>query len=159
MILRVARFFPEPDDDDEVRAAYPDANMKANEYLYRRVDIEDVVSAHLLALERAPAIGFARYIVCATSPFTRDDAAALAVDAPSVVAGAFPIRQWSTPAAVGRCSPASIASMSTPGPVPTSAGNRATTSGHVLDRLKADEDPRSALAREVGSKGYDASRG
>ena len=33
-----------------------DDNAKMNEYLYRRVDIEDVVCAHLLALERA--VGF-----------------------------------------------------------------------------------------------------
>jgi hypothetical protein len=50
--------FPEEDDNQEVRAAYADDNLKANEYLYRRVEIEDVVSAHLLALRRAPAIGF-----------------------------------------------------------------------------------------------------
>jgi nucleoside-diphosphate-sugar epimerase len=29
----------------------------------------------------------------------------------------------------------------------------------VLDRLKADEDPRSALARAVGAKGYHRSAG
>ena len=28
--------------------------------------------------------------------------------------------------------------------------------GYVLDRLSADEDPRSPLARTVGSKGYHA---
>ena len=32
-------------------------NIKANEYLYRRVDIEDVVSAHLLAEDLAPVSG------------------------------------------------------------------------------------------------------
>ena len=40
-----------------VRTAYPGDNAKLNEYLHRRVDIEDVVSAHLLALERARIIG------------------------------------------------------------------------------------------------------
>ena len=54
-----------------------DLNIKVNELLYRRVDIEDVVSAHLLALERAPAIGFGRYIISATTPFTRDDLTAV----------------------------------------------------------------------------------
>src|SRR6266705_7148838 len=58
VVLRVARFFPENDDRDEVRAAYDGANVKANEYLYRRVDIQDVVDAHLLAMAGAPAIGF-----------------------------------------------------------------------------------------------------
>src|SRR5690242_13595154 len=46
VVLRVARFFPEDDDRDEVRAAYDGANVKANEYLYRRVDIPDVADAH-----------------------------------------------------------------------------------------------------------------
>ena len=54
LILRTSRFFPEADDRDDVRAAYDDANLKVNELLYRRVDLEDVVSAHRLALERAP---------------------------------------------------------------------------------------------------------
>jgi UDP-glucose 4-epimerase len=35
VVLRAARFFPESDDDDEVADAYADANVKANEYLYR----------------------------------------------------------------------------------------------------------------------------
>ena len=70
LVLRTSRFFPEADDDETTRDAYDDANVKANEFLYRRVDIEDVVSAHLLALERAAAIGFGRYIISATTPFT-----------------------------------------------------------------------------------------
>src|SRR5918996_2277249 len=75
LILRTSRFFPEGDDRDDVRAAYEDLNVKVNELLYRRVDIEDVVSAHRLALERAGKIGVGRYIVTATTPFTRDDLA------------------------------------------------------------------------------------
>ena len=70
VILRTSRFFPEADDRDDVRAAYEDANLKVNELLYRRVDLEDVVDAHRLALERAPELGFGRYIVSATTPFT-----------------------------------------------------------------------------------------
>lgn len=54
MVLRTSRFFPEEDDNKAVREAFSDENVKANEYLYRRVDIEDVVSAHMLAAERAP---------------------------------------------------------------------------------------------------------
>ncbi len=54
IVLRTSRFFPEPDDDAEVRDAYEDGNLKANELLYRRVEIEDAVAAHLLAIERAP---------------------------------------------------------------------------------------------------------
>ena len=90
LILRTSRFFPEADDRDDVRSTYDDLNLKVNELLYRRVDIEDVVSAHLLALERAPAIGFGRYIISATTPFTRDDLAAIRHDLPSVVRRLFP---------------------------------------------------------------------
>ena len=41
MILRTSRFFPEADDRDDVRTAFGDANVKVNELLYRRVDIEE----------------------------------------------------------------------------------------------------------------------
>ncbi len=51
LVLRTSRFFPEEDDSREVREAYSDDNAKTNEFLYRRVEIEDVVSAHLLAAE------------------------------------------------------------------------------------------------------------
>ncbi|MGF6226150.1 UDP-glucose 4-epimerase [Inquilinus ginsengisoli] len=85
LVLRTSRFFPEADDDGARRAAYADDNLKANEYLFRRVDIEDVVEAHLLALEKTPAIGFGRYIVSATTPFRPEDLAELRRDAPAVV--------------------------------------------------------------------------
>jgi UDP-glucose 4-epimerase len=156
VILRTSRFFPEPDDRDDVRAAYDDANIKANEYLYRRVDIEDVVSAHLLALARAPALGCAKYIVSATTPFARDDLAQLVDDAPSVVRRLFPDQEveyarrgWKMFPGIDR--------------VYVNARARAELGWtprydfrHVLDRLEADEDPWSALARAVGAKGYHA---
>ena len=90
LILRTSRFFPEADDRDDVRAAYEDANLKVNELLYRRVDLEDVVDAHRLAIERAPAIGFGRYIISATTPFGTEDLADLRTDAPAVVRRRFP---------------------------------------------------------------------
>src|SRR5271166_1937490 len=46
VVLRTSRFFPEVDDDAEARGAFADDNLKANEFLYRRVAIEDVVEAH-----------------------------------------------------------------------------------------------------------------
>src|SRR5262247_4054026 len=58
LVLRTSRFFPEEDDHKETRESYDDENVKANEFLYRRVDLEDVVSAHLLALEKAEELGF-----------------------------------------------------------------------------------------------------
>jgi UDP-glucose 4-epimerase len=154
VILRTSRFFPEPDDVDAVRNAYPDANIKANEFLYRRADIQDVVDAHLLALDRAPTIGFGRYIVSATTPFTPADLAALRADAPAVVRRLFPgqeaeyaRRGWRMFGHIDR--------------VYVNERARADLGWapvydfrHVLDLLKADEDPRSSLAREVGAKGY-----
>ena len=85
VVLRTSRFFPEDDDEPERRATHVDANLKLNELLYRRADLEDIVDAHLLALERAPALGFERCIVSATTPFTRDDLALLRSDASAAV--------------------------------------------------------------------------
>lgn len=85
LILRTSRFFPEADDSKAIREAYADDNAKANEFLYRRVDVEDVVNAHLLAIKKAADIGFGRYIISATTPFTPSDLAQLRTDAPAVV--------------------------------------------------------------------------
>src|SRR5213083_2556731 len=56
IVLRTSRFFPEEDDSQAVREAYADDNIKLNEYLHRRVDLEDVVGAHLLAAKLAPSV-------------------------------------------------------------------------------------------------------
>jgi len=154
LILRTSRFFPEEDDRKETREAYDDANVKANEFLYRRVDLEDVVSAHLLAIEKAPVIGFGRYIVSATTPFTRDDLPELRSNAPAVVRRRIPEyeaeyarRGWRMFPGIDR----------------VYVNERARNDlgwkprydfRYVLDKLKAGADPRSPLAREVGSKGY-----
>lgn len=154
VVLRTARFFPEADDRDDVRAGYPDANIKANEFLYRRVDLQDAVDAHLLALARAPALGFGRYIVSATTPFTPADLPGLAADAPAVVRRLFPDaaaeytrRGWAMFPAIDR--------------VYVNARARSELGwrprydfGAVLDLLRAGQDPRSPLARAVGAKGY-----
>jgi nucleoside-diphosphate-sugar epimerase len=109
VVLRTSRFFPEQDDNRDVREAYPDDNVKMNEYLHRRVAIEDVVTAHLLASERAPALGFRKYIVSATTPFQPDDLLALRVDAPRVVRQRVPDyeaeyerRGWKMSPSIGR---------------------------------------------------------
>ncbi len=156
VILRTSRFFPEGDDRDDVRAAYDDANVKVNELLYRRVDLEDVVSAHALALERAPAIGFGRYIVSATTPFEPGDVAELAADAPAVVRRLFgdyeavyAERGWTMFPRIERVYVNARARRDL-GWSPRHDFRRA------LDRLAAGEDPRSELAREIGAKGYHA---
>jgi UDP-glucose 4-epimerase len=156
LILRTSRFFPEADDRDEVRAAYDDANLKVNELLYRRVDLEDVVSAHRLALERAPDIGFGRYIVTATTPFTRADLPELARDAPAVVRRLFPRyediyaqRGWRLFPSIDRVYDNARARHEVGG-VPRH------DLGDALARVEAGEDPRSALAVAIGMKGYHA---
>ena len=85
IILRTSRFFPEEDDDRSRRAQFSDANLKTNEFLYRRVELEDVVSAHLLAAKKAPGLGFGRYIISATTPFRPEDVRDLNRNAPVVV--------------------------------------------------------------------------
>jgi UDP-glucose 4-epimerase len=85
VILRTSRFFPEEDDDKTMREAFADENAKVNELLYRRGDIQDMVSAHLLALNKAEQIGFNRYIITATTPFTPNDLPELRTNAPAVV--------------------------------------------------------------------------
>jgi len=156
LILRTSRFFPEQDDRDDVRRAYDDLNIKVNELLYRRVDLEDVVSAHQLALERAPAIGFGRYVISATTPFTPDDLRAIREDLPAVVRRLFPPyedlytrRGWRMFPSIERVY------------VNERARHELGWSprydfGHALNRLGDGADPRSALAREVGAKGYHA---
>src|SRR5262249_35748214 len=90
IVLRTARFFPEVDDDPEIRGNYDQANAQANEMLYRRADLEDVVEAHLAAVKAAPRIGFGRYIVSATTPFAPGDLARLGRDAGRAVMRQFP---------------------------------------------------------------------
>jgi len=156
VILRTSRFFPEGDDRDDVRSAYADANSKANELLYRRVDIADVADVHLLALEHAARIGFGHYIVSATAPFEREDMEELAADAPSVVRRLFPDQEAEYARRGWRMFPrldrlyVNAKARAELGWAPR-YGFR-----HVLDLLKAGEDFRSPLAREVGAKGYHA---
>ena len=156
LVLRTSRFFPEEDDLKSARDAFEDANIKANELLYRRVDIEDVVDAHLLAIERAPAIGFGRYIISATTPFARDDLQQLREDAPSVVARYAPgyeaeyaRRGWRMFAGIERVYVNERAR--------TELGWRPRYDfAYALQRLRAGEDVRSDLARAIGRKGYHA---
>jgi UDP-glucose 4-epimerase len=156
LVLRTSRFFPEEDDDKNVRDAYPDDNVKANEYLFRRVDIQDVVDAHLLAWRRAPLIGFRKYIISATTPFRPEDLPELRVDASRVVRLRVPGYEaeyarlgWRMFPSIGR----------------VYINQRAREElgwqprydfKSILDRLAAGDDLRSPLARAIGSKGYHA---
>lgn len=154
LILRTSRFFPEADDNPATRAAYEDGNVKANEFLYRRVELEDAVSAHLLAVEKAPSIGFGRYIISATTPFTPADLSELQTNAPHVVQRLYPDyeaiyarRGWRMFPTLDRVYVNQRAREEL-GWRPRYDFRR------VLDRLQAGETPSSPLARTIGSKGY-----
>lgn len=154
VVLRTSRFFPEPDDSEKARAGHADANLKTNEYLYRRVALEDVVSAHLSAVQRAGGIGFGKYIISATSPFTPEDRARLRHDPAAVVRRHVPAFEeayarlgWTLPADIGR----------------VYVNDRARRDlgwaprhdfAAVLARLAAGGDVLDPLARTVGAKGY-----
>jgi nucleoside-diphosphate-sugar epimerase len=154
IVLRTARFFPEQDDDRAVRTQYANDNLKVNEFLHRRADIEDVVTAHTLALARASELGFDRFIISATTPFTCDDLLDLRTDAAAVVRRRCPDyeveyarRGWSLPRSIERVY------------VNEHARKRLGWQPQydfdfVVRRLRENEDYRSALAVAVGSKGY-----
>jgi UDP-glucose 4-epimerase len=154
IVLRTSRFFPEADDDKAARDAFADANLKANEYLYRRVDLEDVVSAHLLAMERTPELGFRRYIISAPPPFSPGDMVALRTDAPAVVRRHIPRyevqytqRGWRMTPGIDRVYVSARACQE--------LGWKPHMDFHrIVTLLAVGEDFRSPLARLVGSKGY-----
>jgi nucleoside-diphosphate-sugar epimerase len=158
IILRTSRFFPEADDDAVVRDTYQDANAKLNELLYRRVDLQDVVEAHLLAIDMAPAIGFARYIVSATTPFGAPDMPDLRMNAADVVKRAVPgyeevylRRAWRMFPGIDRVYVNERARRE--------LGWRPRYDFQAaLGLLASGADFRSPLARAVGSKGYHAQR-
>jgi UDP-glucose 4-epimerase len=154
IVLRTSRFFPEADDDIAIRDNYDLDNVQANEMLYRRIDVEDVVSAHLLAIKRAPEIGFARYIISATTPFAIGDLEDLRTNPRGVVARLFPAceaiysaQRWKMFASIDRVyvNDRAVAEL----------GWRPKYDfAHVLECARGFNDFRSPLAREVGSKGY-----
>lgn len=154
LVLRTSRFFPEADDDPSARAAYADANLKANEYLYRRVDLEDVVSAHVCALDRAAALGFGRYIVSATTPLLPEDAAELRRDAPAVVGRR--VAGWQAVyARLGWRMAPSIDRVYDNARARAELGWRPRHDfAAVIARAGESGDHRSPLAREIGAKGY-----
>ncbi|MBK3661720.1 NAD(P)-dependent oxidoreductase [Bradyrhizobium diazoefficiens] len=154
IILRTSRFFPEDDDDPAMRSAYTLDNAQANELLYRRLDLADAVSAHLLAAARAPELGFARYIVSATTPFEPKHLVALSRDAADVVCELYPDCAQLYPARGWRLFP-EIDRVYVNDRARRELGWQPEFDfAHLLNSLRAGRDFRSTLAREVGSKGY-----
>jgi len=154
LVLRTSRFFAEADDNKRLRNTYEDANIKANELLYRRVDIQDVVDAHLLAVEKAAAIGFGKYIISATTPFLKKDLSLLQLDTPKVISAIYPNfsltyahKNWKMFPSIGRVY------------VNEKARKELDWKpkfdfAWVLDCLKQGIDFRSPLALKIGAKGY-----
>jgi UDP-glucose 4-epimerase len=156
IVLRTSRFFPEEDDNRTVRQAYADENIKVNEFLHRRVEIEDVVSAHLLAWQRASALGFRRYIISATSPFSPNDVFELRTNALAVVRQYVPDfeveyarRNWKMLPTIDRVYINQLARTELD-------WQPRYDFQYLIDRLKANEDIRSPLARLIGFKRYHA---
>jgi UDP-glucose 4-epimerase len=156
LILRTSRFFPEQDDDKTVRESFEDANLKVNELLYRRGDIEDMVNAHLLAVQKAKSIGFGRFIISATTPFSREDLQELRVNPAGVVKRYVPEfeeeyvdRGWTMPPSIDRVY------------INELARTRLDWQPRydfqsAIRSLRARQDFRSLLAQAVGAKGYHA---
>ncbi len=154
IVLRTSRFFPEEDDDAARRAAYEEQNNKANEYLNRRADLADMVSAHLAAAERAGAIGYGRYIVSATSPLLEDDLAELGVDAPAVIERRVPGAKAAY-AALGWRLPATLDRVYVNAAARRDLGWQPTYDfARVLGLAEAGKPLVSELAQQVGRKGY-----
>jgi UDP-glucose 4-epimerase len=154
IVLRTSRFFPEEDDNRGVREAYEDANVKANEYLYRRADLEDIVGAHLLASQKAQSIGFRKYIISATVPFRRDDVHELRSNAPAVVRRRVPDYESEYERRGWKMFP-SIARVYINERARTELGWRPRYDfAFVISRLRVGDDLRSPLARLIGAKGY-----
>lgn len=157
VVLRVARFFPEADDVPYAHEGRTDHNVKADEYASRRVALEDVVDAHLLAADKAAELGFARYVIAATTPFRREDLPQLRTDAAAVFARRAPLaaavwaeRGWRFPSRLDRVY------------VNASARRELGWRPHfdldaVAQMVAAEDTVHTPMARRVGSKEYVAS--
>jgi UDP-glucose 4-epimerase len=122
------------------------------------LDLADAVDAHVLAAERGPEIGFARYVPSSTTPFERQHLPRLRTDAPGVVRELFTDyehvyqpRGWRMLPSIDR----------------VYVNQRARDElgwkprfdyRNVLNRVKGGEEVFSELARRVGSKGYHSQR-
>lgn len=154
IVLRTSRFFPEEDDNRRTREGYADENVKANEFLFRRVDLEDAVAAHVLAAQRAPTLGFGRYIISATTPFTPEDLSELRADAPATVYRHVPNSEAEYERRGWRMFPSIERVYVNERARKDLAWRPRYDFRYVIDRLRAGESPASPLSREIGSKGY-----
>ncbi|MCP4318311.1 MAG: NAD(P)-dependent oxidoreductase [Hyphomicrobiales bacterium] len=155
-VLRTSRFFPEEDDRREIREAFADENAKANEFLFRRVDIEDAAEAHLIALNQTPSAAFSLYVISATTPFTRDDLSDLRRDASGVLRRRLPDlaieyarRGWKMFPKIDRVYINDMARIEL-------GWSPKCDHRLLLQRLTANEPVLGPMAGTVGAKGYHA---
>ena len=113
IVLRTARFFPE---DDDTHRTFNGENLKANEFLHRRLAVEDAAAAHIVALERMAEVGHGTFILSAPTPFARDETTGLKHDAAAVITRHFPDaaelyarRGWTLPCSIDRVYDAALA--------------------------------------------------
>jgi nucleoside-diphosphate-sugar epimerase len=158
LVLRTSRFFPEEDDDDEARANYADDNLKVCELLYRRVDVADVVSAHVCAMREAKRIGWGKYIISAPPPFTKSKALLRLLDrsAPEAIIEARPLHAkilldhgWMLPIRLDRVYDSSKA-------VAELKWEPKYTFERALELIKEGKDWKSPLTGQMGKRGYHA---
>ncbi|KAL6693379.1 NAD-dependent epimerase/dehydratase family protein [Trichoderma pleuroticola] len=158
LVLRVSRFFPEEDDDEDRRNAMSDDNLKVLEMAYRRCDIKDIVSATMCAMEKARQIGWSKYIISAPPPFSNDPETLVALERnPGEVfdkvvpaAGAvFREKGWSHLDRMDRVYDSGKA-------VRELGWEPEYTFAGIIDKLARGEDWRSELVEMVGKKGYHA---
>jgi UDP-glucose 4-epimerase len=153
LTLRMSRFFPEDDDEADIRAAYEQENARVNELLYRRVDIGDAARAAILAADKAAALSGETFIISAPTPFSRSEAADVARDLPSAAARhadfekVYAARGWRMFPAIGRIYDSAKA-------VDRLGWRPKWTFASAVAAMKAGATPASALAAEVGAKGY-----
>lgn len=154
LVLKTSRFFLEKDDDPIKRVKFQDLNIKANEYLNRRLDIEDAVSAHLIGLKKVEEIGFGKYIISSTPPFTKNNLKELNKDANSVVKSIYPEfeelynkKGWKMFPQIGRVYINEKARKEL-------GWNPKYDFKHILNCLKEGKGFQSELALEIGVKGY-----
>lgn len=159
IVLRTSRFFPEADDVEARRAAYDDQNLKINELTYRRVDIADVVSAHVCAMKSAAsAVRWGKYIISAPSPFSRDEETLRMLDSDAGEAirlavpeyeEAYSARGWKFLDRIDRVYDSRRA-------IRELGWSPEYTFQRALEKISRGEEWRSDLTLQVGKKGYHA---
>src|ERR1700727_2623543 len=151
-VLHVATLH-KPHVATHAREAFVETNVRGTLIL-----LEEALDAHLLAIERAPAIGFGKYIISATTPFLPGDCARLRVDAPATLSLRAPgwedeygRRGWRMFPSIDRVYDNALARRD--------LGWRPKWDfAAIVKRLRATGDVRGPLAKQVGVKGYHAER-